>query len=139
MCGISGYFSFDNFFSENDLRKMSSALTHRGPDAEGMFIENNCGLAFKRLRIIDVSEKGNQPMFSMNKRYVIVFNGEIYNYKELASMLDDDVIHNLKSSSDTEIILELFSKYGTSFVFLPERNVLYCHLRQGTGRAVFFP
>ena len=116
MCGISGYLSFDNLFSEADLRKMTSVLAHRGPDADGQFIENNCGLGFKRLSIIDVSDMANQPMLSLNMRFVMVYNGEIYNYKELTSLLDAEVIRQLKSTSDTEIVLELFSKFGINFV-----------------------
>ncbi len=116
MCGISGYFCFDNFFSEDDLRKMTAVLTHRGPDDEGFFIENNCGLGFKRLSILDVSEKANQPMFSSDKRFVISYNGETYNYKELVSLLDTNVARQLKTTSDTEIILELFAQVGKKFV-----------------------
>ena len=116
MCGISGFYAVNNFFSENDLRKMTGVLSHRGPDAEGIFIENKCGLGFRRLSILDVSDKANQPMISLNKRYVINYNGEIYNYKELKALLDETTIRNLKTTSDTEIILELFSRYGKKFV-----------------------
>jgi len=116
MCGITGYFSPKHFFSEQDLRNMAFSISHRGPDADGYFIENGCGLGFKRLSILDVSENGNQPMVSHNKRYVIAYNGETYNYKELVSLLDDNTRCKLRSSSDTEIILELFSQYGKKFV-----------------------
>ncbi len=115
MCGISGFFSSTNFFSEHDLRKMTSSLTHRGPDADGYFTEGNIGLGHRRLSIIDVSEKANQPMFSANNRYVIIYNGETYNYKELISSLDSVIRNQLKTTSDTEVILELFSQNGNQF------------------------
>lgn len=116
MCGISGFYSPNHFFSEEDLRKMNDLLSHRGPDAEGYFFEGNVGLGHRRLSIIDVSEKANQPMFSANNRYVIIFNGEIYNYKELISLLDPETRSQLKTTSDTEVILELFAKMGNTFV-----------------------
>ena len=116
MCGISGYYSNHSFFSEGDLRNMTGVLSHRGPDSDGFFLEKACGLGFKRLSIIDVSKNGDQPMTSANKRFVIIYNGETYNYKELISLLDEEIRKELHSTTDTEIILELFSKYGTKFV-----------------------
>ncbi len=116
MCGISGYYSANNFFTEDNLRKMTAVLSHRGPDSDGFFMENNCGLGFKRLSILDVSSNGNQPMASLNSRFIIVYNGETYNYKELVSLLDKNVLDKLRSTSDTEIILELFAQYGNKFV-----------------------
>ena len=82
MCGINGYWK-RNYNKEDGfdlLKLMNSKVGHRGPDGEGYWQDDNIGLAHKRLSIIDLS-KGDQPMVSANNRYVIVFNGEIYNYK----------------------------------------------------------
>lgn len=112
MCGISGFYSNNNFFTPSDLNTMNHCLLHRGPDAGGVFSEMPCGLAHRRLSIIDLSEKANQPMYSHSGRYVMIFNGEIYNFKELALQFKIEQ----KTSSDSEIILELFEKEGPGFV-----------------------
>ena len=104
MCGIAGYFA-DNGFNEQTLRSMSDAIAHRGPDDDGFFVENNCGLAHRRLSIIDLSAAANQPMLSHDGRYVMVFNGEVYNYKEVQSKYKI----NCKTHSDSEVILESFA------------------------------
>jgi asparagine synthase (glutamine-hydrolysing) len=120
MCGISGYFSKDDFFSEKELDKMIRCLHHRGPDSNGRFVEKNVGLGHNRLSIIDLSVRGNQPMTSANGRYVIVYNGEVYNYNEIASQLRFASKSGLQFSSatDTEVILEAFSFYGVKFLDL---------------------
>jgi asparagine synthase (glutamine-hydrolysing) len=110
MCGICGYFSNNNKFSEEDLIKMSSAIAHRGPDAEGFFHSEIAGLGHRRLSIIDLSASANQPMHSHNNRYVMVFNGEIYNFKEINTGF------NMNTSSDSEVILEAFALWGPEFV-----------------------
>jgi len=114
MCGITGFISFENVLGETTLRNMTATLTHRGPDAEGVFFDGICGLGHRRLSIIDLSEQANQPMFSHNGRYVIVFNGEIYNYQEIAEKLQISP----RTHSDTEIILEAFAQKGTACVQL---------------------
>ena len=83
MCGISGFIS--KKYRKEDLVKMNNALTHRGPDASGYFFdqENGIGLAHRRLSIIDLSDSANQPMTSHCDRYVIVYNGEVYNFDEI--------------------------------------------------------
>ncbi|MGD0711605.1 MAG: asparagine synthase (glutamine-hydrolyzing), partial [Bacteroidales bacterium] len=117
MCGICGYYSTNNKFSEEDLIKMSSAIAHRGPDAEGFFHSEIAGLGHRRLSIIDLSVSANQPMHSHNNRYVMVFNGEVYNFKEIENDLRK-TIHDLrlKTSSDSEVILEAFALWGPEFV-----------------------
>ena len=112
MCGIAGFLS--NQFSKDDLIKMTSAIKHRGPDAQGHFFDDNLniGLGHRRLSIIDLSATANQPMTSHCGRYIMVFNGEIYNYKEIAAELNI----SLNTNSDTEVILEAFSKWGVSFL-----------------------
>lgn len=112
MCGITGYYSFNRNFSQDDLKLMSDSLSHRGPDADGFFNDEVCGLGHRRLSIIDLSASANQPMFSHSARYIIVFNGEIYNYKEIANELNI----TFKTTSDTEVLLEAFEKWGVDFV-----------------------
>jgi len=114
MCGIAGFLSFQNAISEDLLKQMTTRLAHRGPDAEGFYFDGVCGLGHRRLSILDLSEQANQPMFSHNKRYVTVYNGEIYNFKEVAEKLQIDT----KTTSDTEVILEAFVQKGASCVQL---------------------
>lgn len=114
MCGISGFYSTGSFFGQDDLNSMNQSLRHRGPDAGGSFFESPAGLAHRRLSIIDLSVSANQPMHSQSGRYVMVFNGEIYNFKELASRFGIEQ----KTTSDSEVILELFEKKGPGFVSL---------------------
>jgi asparagine synthase (glutamine-hydrolysing) len=112
MCGICGFASVQERKEKNDLIRMASAMARRGPDAEGYFLNSFVGFAHRRLTIIDVSNASNQPFYSACGNYVIVFNGEIYNYQELYSKLS--IIP--RTTGDTEIILELFVQYGPSFV-----------------------
>ncbi len=79
------YFNKTNFFNQEDLIIMVSAQNHRGPDSNGVFFHNQIGLGHNRLSIIDLSERGTQPMHSSDERYVIVYNGEVYNYAEVAA------------------------------------------------------
>lgn len=117
MCGIAGYFSPNGRFKKQDLEKLTSALAHRGPDAAGYFFENAVGLGHRRLSIIDLSEAANQPFYSRNEKYVLIFNGEIYNYKEIESELKkNNKDFHAKTNSDTEIITEAFSVWGVDFV-----------------------
>jgi asparagine synthase (glutamine-hydrolysing) len=117
MCGIAGYLSFHTAPEENTLRKMAAAIHYRGPDAEGFFTEKICGLAHRRLSIIDLSNAANQPMFSAGQRYVIVYNGEVYNFREIGEQLKQDNKDFIpQTTSDTEIILEAFAHYGKDFV-----------------------
>ncbi len=112
MCGISGFYSFNNVFSENELHKMTDALAHRGPDASGYYQDGIVGLGHRRLSILDLSKAANQPMYSENKRFIMVYNGEVYNYREIASELKLNYKTDFKTSSDSEIILEAYTKYG---------------------------
>ena len=114
MCGIAGYYSIQPFRDEETLKKMTDAIAHRGPDSDGFFFDEHSGLGHRRLSIIDLSSAANQPMYSHNSRYVMVFNGEIFNFQEIASQVTTD----LKTHSDSEVILELFSQKGTEAVNL---------------------
>lgn len=114
MCGISGFYSIKNKFDKQDLIKMTDALAHRGPDAHGYFTDECVGLGHRRLSIIDLSDGANQPMHSSDDRYVMVYNGEVYNYQEIASELKNTFNINLKTSSDSEVVLEAYVRYGVS-------------------------
>ena len=112
MCGIAGFTRFHaQSGDEETLRRMGEAIRHRGPDADGSFLEGAVGLHHRRLAIIDLSEAGNQPMHSHCGRYVIVFNGEIYNFQELRAPLADKG-YPFKSHTDTEVILALYAEKG---------------------------
>ncbi len=114
MCGIAGYISK----SEWPGSAMVEALAHRGPDGKGAYAEQwgdwNVFLGHRRLAIIDLSEKGKQPMISHHRNGVIVFNGEIYNYRELAKALKNQV--PLQSETDTEVLLESLARKGIDAV-----------------------
>jgi len=116
MCGIAGFYSNNGHFSETDLQQMTNVMLHRGPDAAGFYTNpaKTCGLGHRRLSIIDLSAAANQPMFSQSGRYVMVFNGEVYNFQEIQAKLN---IHP-RTTSDTEIILEAFEQKGVEFVHL---------------------
>lgn len=108
MCGILGYISKKKPLQEDDFRDAINLMSHRGPDATGIFQYHHVFLGHKRLSIIDLSESANQPMFSADDRFVIIFNGEIYNYQELTKKFN----LSQKTSSDTEVILQLFIQKG---------------------------
>ncbi len=107
MCGIGGFIGTDQRLGEHTLALFCEKLAHRGPNGKGQFLENSVGLAHTRLSIQDVSAASNQPFYSSSGRFVAVFNGEIYNFKELAREFQ-----HLKTSSDTEVLVALFEKYG---------------------------
>src|SRR5665647_279029 len=115
MCGIAGYISLNNTITEQQLKQAALLMEHRGPDANGFYFSDDkaVGLAHRRLSILDLSTSANQPMFSADGRYCIVFNGEVYNFKELKEQLADKGA-SLKTTADTEVILELFVQQGTS-------------------------
>ncbi|MBX4200310.1 asparagine synthase (glutamine-hydrolyzing) [Candidatus Parcubacteria bacterium] len=109
MCGIAGF----NWEDREKALKMGKCIKHRGPDAEGVFSEE-VTLVHKRLAIIDLSPAANQPMFDTEKKLVIIFNGEIYNYKELRIELQDK--YNFVTQSDTEVILAGYKVWGSDVV-----------------------
>lgn len=111
MCGICGTIGLNGKYADKDkILAMMQRLKHRGPDDEGTFIYKNIGLGHVRLSIIDLSSAGHQPMFSDNGRYVIVFNGEIYNYLELKEELRTK--YKFQTKSDTEVILAAYQEWG---------------------------
>ena len=112
MCGIAGYFQTSSRLNTGHINRMTSIQKHRGPDASGHFEHPRCGLGHRRLSILDLSEAANQPFYSTDGRYVIAYNGEVYNFKEIASELEV----NWRTTSDTEVILEAYIKWGSSFI-----------------------
>jgi len=115
MCGIVGVFNLNGEpFALSNLKRMAETIAHRGPDGDGYFIDNQIGLAHKRLAILDVSPKGAQPMTSKDGNWVITFNGCIYNYLELKQELKAKG-HEFVSTTDTEVIVEGLAAYGPSF------------------------
>ena len=111
MCGIAGTYGF-GADTEDIARRMSGALAHRGPDGEGLFVDDQIGLAHRRLAIID-REHGAQPMTTADGRYTIIYNGETYNYLELRSELKG-LGHVFRTDSDTEVLLEAHAEWGTA-------------------------
>jgi asparagine synthase (glutamine-hydrolysing) len=115
MCGIAGIFHLD--FEKNAdiqiLNRMSASIAHRGPDGSGVYIDGPVGLAHRRLSILDLSDNGKQPFISDCGRYVILYNGEIFNFLELKKTLIANGIR-FKSNSDTEVLLYLYIKHGKS-------------------------
>lgn len=111
MCGIAGFIS-KNETSENSnlLKKMTGEISHRGPDADGHFCHENIALGHRRLSILDLSPTGAQPMESASGRFVVVFNGEIYNYLDLKKEIEDDF--NWRGTSDSEVFLNYIEKFG---------------------------
>ncbi|MDX1773608.1 asparagine synthase (glutamine-hydrolyzing) [Oceanihabitans sediminis] len=116
MCGINGLISRNTTEerARNSLQKMNQLIFHRGPDEDGFFIQNHhqstIGMAMRRLSIIDLST-GKQPIYSEDKKIVIVFNGEIYNYQILKKKLEKEGV-NFQTKSDTEVILKLYEAKG---------------------------
>jgi len=110
MCGIVGFTNnIDN--SDKVLGKMMDRIKHRGPDAEGMYIDEDIALGHRRLSIIDVSPQGNQPIFNSDKSLVTVFNGEIYNYREIKEKLVAKG-YSFSTETDTEVLLLGYQEYG---------------------------
>jgi asparagine synthase (glutamine-hydrolysing) len=117
MCGIAGIYGKNNKVQYSDLKTMGAKLAHRGPDGEGIWINegDNVGFLHRRLSIIDLSVGGNQPMHYAD-RYTITFNGEIYNYIELKEKLLEKG-YVFKSSSDTEVLMALYAEKGHDCVY----------------------
>lgn len=116
MCGITGIASFNSnrVLEFQQLQKMCDTLIHRGPDDEGLEISNGVGLGMRRLSIIDLSG-GRQPMYNEDHTVRVVFNGEIYNFREMRAELES-YGHKFITSSDTEVIVHAYEEYGRSFV-----------------------
>lgn len=116
MCGICGILHLDRAPASPVLiERMSEALAHRGPDGEGVFMDGPLGLGHRRLAIQDLSPLGRQPMQTPDGRFTIVFNGEVYNFKELRIELEGHG-YAFRSRTDTEVLLHAYAQWGESCV-----------------------
>ena len=112
MCGIAGLINTNGeYISSKILKQMTDSIAHRGPDGEGQWIENNIGLGHRRLAIIELSDLGRQPMHSLDGRYILTYNGEIYNHKEIKFELISNG-YEFKGESDTEVLLYALIEWG---------------------------
>jgi len=110
MCGIAGIVNFNGRpVDAQELARVNEALAHRGPDGEGIYCQGNVGIAHRRLAIID-PQTGSQPFFSEDRKLILSYNGEVYNYYEIRQELRAD--HNFRSRSDTEVVLNAYQKWG---------------------------
>lgn len=118
MCGFLIEYKKNNFFNSKEKFNISSKLIeHRGDQSLKSYVDDTIRINFYRLKIMDLSEKGDQPMFDSSKRYLIAFNGEIYNARELKKLISEV---NLKGSSDTELLINLYAKYKNKILDLIE-------------------
>ncbi len=116
MCGIAGIIGLkDKEVANQKISLMTESLKHRGPDATGVFVDDEIALGHLRLSIIDLSESANQPFFDATNRYSIVYNGEIYNFRDVKKSLPE---YSFRTDSDTEVILAAFQKYGADCLSL---------------------
>jgi asparagine synthase (glutamine-hydrolysing) len=115
MCGITGYYSFStsHFNAKDAVLKSVSSMQHRGPDGNGIYVAEKAVLGHVRLSIIDVSNAAAQPFYSPDKNYVLVFNGEIFNFPELREKLEKEG-QKFVSNGDTEVLLHLFMREGAA-------------------------
>jgi asparagine synthase (glutamine-hydrolysing) len=116
VCGIAGIYNYKNDqpINETVLRRMTDALVHRGPDDEGFHFAGRIGLGHRRLSIVDVAA-GHQPIFNEDNSIAVILNGEIYNYRELARLVESRG-HRLRTCSDTETIVHLYEEFGEACV-----------------------
>ncbi len=115
MCGIGVYISKQNISKQiltDKLHTINNSQSHRGPDFAGIYCNKHVGICHTRLSIIDLSEKGNQPFISPDKKYILSYNGELYNFKELREILIA-LGHTFISKSDTEVVLRSYMEWGT--------------------------
>ena len=115
MCGIAGFYG--DFSSASLLGRMSSLIAHRGPDGDGSYLNQDatCGLAHRRLAILDPSPCGQQPMWDRSRRVVIVYNGELYNFRELRQELSADGF-TFHTECDTEVVLSMYIRHGRTML-----------------------
>ena len=116
MCGIAGFALRENIdHKKNILKIMNDKLSHRGPDGEGFYHDNDVSFSHKRLAIIDLNSRSDQPFLDRNNQHVVVFNGEIYNYIELRKLLIDDGFEFF-TASDTEVLLNSYINWGVDLL-----------------------
>jgi asparagine synthase (glutamine-hydrolysing) len=114
MCGITGILNTKRLSVDPAvIRRMTDCMVHRGPDSDGFFVENEIALGFRRLAIIDLSEVANQPLYHPSGRYVLIFNGEMYNFREVKAELKD---YPFVTQGDSEVILAAYAKWGAACI-----------------------
>ena len=134
MCGIAAIVSVNGApASRLQLARMASVMRHRGPDSGGFWIHDWVGFAFRRLSIQDLSAAGNQPMTSIDGRYTIIFNGEIYNFIEIRERLQG-LGYSFRSSGDTEVLLNAFAEWGWNCLTLLNGMWAFLIFDQREGR-----
>src|SRR5664279_5234444 len=109
MCGIAGILNKRVPATREQIKRMTDAMSHRGPDAEGFYVDGPLAFGHRRLSIIDLSNAANQPFIDNSGRYAIIFNGEIYNYAEIKPLLNE---YQFRTQGDTEVILAGYIKWG---------------------------
>jgi len=136
MCGIAGLISLGEGVpvDERIIRRMCGAIIHRGPDDEGILVKNNAGLGMRRLSIIDLPG-GRQPLGNETGEVWVVFNGEIYNFRELRKSLEQKG-HRFSTNSDTECIIHLYEDYGAECVQYLNGMFAFCLWDDRTGTAL---
>ena len=143
MCGLTGFLLSKSLKSENSLyeylTKMTNSLKHRGPDASGFWYctDSNIFLGHRRLSIIDLSSNGEQPMHSNNNRFVMVFNGEIYNYRKLKLELMKNFDIKFKNNTDTQVLLESINAYGLDITLKKIEGMFAFALWDKTEKCLF--
>lgn len=128
MCGIAGF----NGENRERIERMTGALSHRGPDGLFLHVGNGISLGHARLAILDPRPEGNQPMWNEKKTVVMIYNGEIFNYRELK----EKEAFNCKTGTDTEVLLKLYDKYGMNF--LPRLRGMYAFGLYDTEKKIWF-
>lgn len=128
MCGINGLIKLNKHFEHRDIKEivhqMNEQIIHRGPNSEGLFADDYCALGMRRLSIIDLQD-GNQPIWNEKRDKLIVFNGELYNFRTLRQKLIGKG-HIFSTKSDTEVVLHGFEEYGTAFLDQMEGMFVFC-------------
>jgi len=109
MCGIVAVIDSNRTIDEERLYQMADTIRYRGPDDQGIYIDGNIGLAHNRLSILDLSEKGHQSMASKDEKLWIIYNGEVYNFKEIRSELQSKG-YSFISNTDTEVVLKAYEE-----------------------------
>src|SRR4051812_7851890 len=112
MCGIVGIVRFDGRpVSAEAVQAMNASIRHRGPDDDGQLVEGNVGFGMRRLAIVDLTASGHQPLFNESADVAVVFNGEIYNHRDLRSRLELEG-HRFRGTSDTEVLVHGYEQFG---------------------------
>ena len=139
MCGIAGFCNWGENWQHN-IERMNERMYHRGPDASGVWVSEEKEVVFghRRLSIVDLTPSGAQPMESHNQRYVIAYNGEIYNYQEIRTrLLEEHRVTAFKGTSDTEVLLEAVSAYGLKETLVMAKGMFAIALYDRKKRALY--